>query len=301
MDLTFSWVCKMLGTKKLISITGIVVIIIISIFVGIQISRSSNFSVLVDSSDFSISVDPMQGSIEQDGVLQAVVTVEYINGYEESVVLSSNQAPSGVLTIFSPLISENMNVFTSNLMIKVDQNVPVGTYDIEIRGQGTDGKTHSTYYTLNVQEHVETLGYFSNEPGDDLRVAEKLAAEYINAANNKNVEKLVEISDTPFYVNYSEMAMTSEDLRTMYQSMVEEEEENSSYKVTSIQSMKVSELNENEYDVSEFKKHLNEDDVVVVMTFWVEELEGESSGYDSSAGLMFRKNGQHVKLVGCFT
>jgi len=104
-------------------------------------------------SDFSISVDPMEGKVEQGGVVQTSITVESINGYDKSISLSSSQQPSGVVITFVRPIGGASPSYTSNLMINVDKSVLIGKHEIEIKGQGADGKMHSTYYNLLVVPH----------------------------------------------------------------------------------------------------------------------------------------------------
>lgn len=104
------------------------------------------------SPDFSISVDPMQGQVEQGGVLQASVSAESIKGYDKSISISSTQQPAGIVTSFTPSVGKAS--YTSNLMINVDQSVSIGNYEIEVKGLGADGKVHSTYYKISVMPNA---------------------------------------------------------------------------------------------------------------------------------------------------
>lgn len=113
-------------------------------------------------SDFSISVDTMEGKVEQGGVVQTSITVESINGYDKSISLSSSQQPSGVVITFDRPIGGASPSYTSNLMINVDKSVSIGNYKIEIKGQGADGKMHSTYYNLFVVPHNNVQDNITN-------------------------------------------------------------------------------------------------------------------------------------------
>ena len=100
--------------------------------------------------DFSISVRPMQGSVEQGGVIQTTITVRGIRGYKHTVSLSASGQPSNVVIAFAPPIGGPAPAFTSNVMINVGQDVPVGNYNIIINGIGADGKEHSCTYILTI-------------------------------------------------------------------------------------------------------------------------------------------------------
>ena len=100
--------------------------------------------------DFSISVNPMQGQVPQGGVINTAITVKGEHGYKGSVSLSASGLPSNVVVSFVPQTKVPMPAFTSNMMINVGPNVPVGKYKITIKGIGADGKEHSCMYILTV-------------------------------------------------------------------------------------------------------------------------------------------------------
>ncbi len=100
--------------------------------------------------DFSLSIQPMQGQVLQQGVIQTTATVSSVNGYDKTVILSSKQAISDIVITFIPSFGDAKPAYNSNILISVGKSIPVGTYEIEIKGQGSDGKTHSVFYTLSV-------------------------------------------------------------------------------------------------------------------------------------------------------
>ena len=102
------------------------------------------------TSDFSVSVDPMDGVVQQDGVIQTTVTVKGIHGYEYNISLSASGQPSDVVITFAPPMGGPKPAFTSNVLVNVGSNVPIGSYEITIKGIGADGKEHSCNYILTV-------------------------------------------------------------------------------------------------------------------------------------------------------
>jgi len=106
-------------------------------------------------SDFSISIKPMQGAVQQGGVITTAITIKGVHGYEEPVSLSATGQPSGVVLAFVPPFGDAKPSYTSSVTINVNSNVPAGDYTIIIKGIGADGKEHSCSYTLTVKPSVE--------------------------------------------------------------------------------------------------------------------------------------------------
>lgn len=127
-------------TENIIAVISIIVTIILA-YIGYTYYYPQ---------DFSLSIEPMQGQVLQQGVLQTTATVSSANGYEKTVTLSSKHAIPEVVVSFIPSFGEANPAYKSNIMISVGKSVSAGTYEIEIKGQGSDGKTHSVSYTLNV-------------------------------------------------------------------------------------------------------------------------------------------------------
>jgi len=101
--------------------------------------------------DFRIFINPMQGAVEQGGVITTVITIKGIHGYDHTVSLSSCGQPSGIVIAFVPQFGKPS--YTSGVTINVDSNVPVGDYTTIIKGRGADGKEHNCSYTLTVKPH----------------------------------------------------------------------------------------------------------------------------------------------------
>jgi len=105
------------------------------------------FSVLVQ--DFDISISPSTLTIDQGKSDTATVTVEQINGYSYDVSLSASGQPSGVTISFSPV--HGTPTFTSTMSVQVAYDVPEDTYSLTVIGIGSDGKTHSKTFALEVE------------------------------------------------------------------------------------------------------------------------------------------------------
>lgn len=118
------------------------VIVIVAIVVTIIINWPS--------SDFSIYVNPIQGTVQQGGVIPTEITVKGERRYKESISLSASGQPSGVVVTFTPEIGKPAPTFTSDVMINVDLDVPTDSYEIMIKGIGADGKEHSYKYILSI-------------------------------------------------------------------------------------------------------------------------------------------------------
>ncbi len=102
------------------------------------------------SPDFIMSINPMIGQVQPGGVIATAITVKSENGYKESVSLSGSGQPPGMIPTFVPPIGGTTPWYTSTLTISINSDVPVGKYEILIKGLGSDGKEHSVTYTLNI-------------------------------------------------------------------------------------------------------------------------------------------------------
>jgi uncharacterized membrane protein len=121
----------------IIGILAIVVTIILAIW---------QYSLLPP--DFSISINPMQGAVQQGGVITTAITINGVHGYKQQVSLSDAVQLSGVSVAFSQ--SYSTPPYTSTVTIKVDSGVSTGVYQIKIRGKGGDGKEQWCEYILTV-------------------------------------------------------------------------------------------------------------------------------------------------------
>ncbi len=97
--------------------------------------------------NFHMIVNPLTIEAEQGSTAEAIITVNS-NRYKKEVGLITQERPSGVRVFYSPEIG--IPPFTSNIIIKIDQQAPVGTHEITILGVGADGKERSCKYILDI-------------------------------------------------------------------------------------------------------------------------------------------------------
>lgn len=127
--------------------------------------------------DYNISVDPMDGVVQQDGVIQTTITVKGIHGYEYNVSLSASGQPSDVVVTFAPPMGGPKPAFTSNVMVDVGSDVPIGSYEIIIKGIGADGKEHSCTYILSVIQKPVTPSETTEEEEEEIQEEEEALPE----------------------------------------------------------------------------------------------------------------------------
>ena len=113
-----------------------VIVAIVAIVVSIIIWQLPNPS---PQPDFSISVSPMQGSVQQGGVIQTTITVKGIYRYEHPVILSASEQPSDVVIAFIPQSGEAKLAYASTMTINVGSNIPAGDHTITIKEGGLSG------------------------------------------------------------------------------------------------------------------------------------------------------------------
>lgn len=97
--------------------------------------------------DFSITVNPSSDMASAGFVTGTQVMVSIIGGYDKTVTLSY-LAPSGFTASFAQYSGKP--TFTTMMLVDVPSTAKVGAYPITIVGTGTDGKTHSTTFTVIV-------------------------------------------------------------------------------------------------------------------------------------------------------
>src|SRR5574341_433263 len=127
-----------------------ILIPLIQIFVAAIIGATYAFWLNAPSSDFSISINPMNGQVQQGGVITTAITVKGEYGYKESVSLSGSGQPPGVVITFAPPIGGLTPSYTSIVKITISLDAPVGKYEITIKGLGADGKERSVKYILDI-------------------------------------------------------------------------------------------------------------------------------------------------------
>ncbi|MGB9718647.1 MAG: InlB B-repeat-containing protein [Thermoproteota archaeon] len=102
----------------------------------------------LEAFDFTITIVPGNGTVQAGEALTATVNVSLLSGSPLTVSLVAPGIPDGVHVFFTP--DEQSPPFTSSLKIKVDGNMPAGTYVISIIGQG-GSLTKTATYVLRVE------------------------------------------------------------------------------------------------------------------------------------------------------
>ena len=105
---------------------------------------------------FIMSIDSLKDSVQQGKIIQRTITVENIIGFNKyTVSLSatgkSNSLPGGMLLNFTPQTGIPKPTYTSNFVVSIDKSVPIGEYEILIKGTGSTGYDYTCLYTLNVE------------------------------------------------------------------------------------------------------------------------------------------------------
>ncbi|HEY9246920.1 MAG TPA: hypothetical protein VIO11_08755 [Candidatus Methanoperedens sp.] len=106
--------------------------------------------------DFRVIVSPLEGTVQHGGVIQTTVTVEGLHGYNYPVIISASEQSSGIIVTSILPVGGMKPTFTSNLILSVSTEVPIGKYEITIKGLGADGKERISKYTLNVMPEIPT-------------------------------------------------------------------------------------------------------------------------------------------------
>lgn len=148
------------------------------------------------ASDFSISVSPLIGQTHPGGVIQTMITIEYIHNYKYPVTLSADEYPSDINITFMP-VGEPTPPYSSTMTMNVGKDVPEGSYEIPVKGIGGDGKEHTCKYVLNVKP---------------LSVTEETAEEEKIEETTEAVEETTEITTEDQLPDLSDAVITLQDL-----------------------------------------------------------------------------------------
>jgi flagellin-like protein len=107
---------------------------------------------IVNAADFTLSAIPSTLSVQQGSSGSAVIKVDALSGYSNTVSLSATGLPSGVTYAFSP--SSGKPTFSSTLTLSASQSAATGTFTVTISGIGTDGKTRTTTLALTIPKQT---------------------------------------------------------------------------------------------------------------------------------------------------
>jgi uncharacterized membrane protein len=99
--------------------------------------------------NFTISVSPSSGYLYQGTSGYAVITTTISGGFDSAIALSATGQPTGVTVSFSPASIRAPGSGTSDMLLTVARNAPIGTYPITITGTG-GGITHTTVLTFEI-------------------------------------------------------------------------------------------------------------------------------------------------------
>ncbi|MDE3099464.1 MAG: RICIN domain-containing protein, partial [Verrucomicrobiota bacterium] len=112
---------------------------------ALNTSTFDNVSITGPASDFSLSASPSSLTITQGGNGTSTVTINPVNGYNNTVSLSASGLPSGVTASFNP----SSTTTSSTLTLSASSTAATGTVSVTITG--TDGTlTHTTTISLTV-------------------------------------------------------------------------------------------------------------------------------------------------------
>ncbi|HXH77181.1 M14 family metallopeptidase [Nocardioides sp.] len=100
------------------------------------------------SNDFSIGVTPGTGSTAPGGSTTATVSTTTVSGPAQQVTLSATGLPTGATATFSP--TTVTSGASSTMTIQTATSTPAGTYQVSIKGTGSDGTVKSATFSLTV-------------------------------------------------------------------------------------------------------------------------------------------------------
>ena len=110
------------------------------------------------TADFTISADPMTSTVEPGSSTTTKIRVMTLTdpSYTNPVSLSVS-SPAGFTVTLSPPPAAGQPYFEKMMEVKVASSVETGkSYAITVTGTGTDGKTHSAVFIVNVKRAVST-------------------------------------------------------------------------------------------------------------------------------------------------
>ncbi|KAF5427866.1 hypothetical protein C5S39_12730, partial [Candidatus Methanophagaceae archaeon] len=126
----------------IIAIIGLIGVVLAAI-----IGATWPFFLNPPQSDFGIFVNPVNGAVQQGGVITTEITINSLHGYDYPVSLSAVKS-SGIVLSFAPISKKPP--YISAVTIYVNSTVQASEYKIDITGRGATGKEHTCCYTLTV-------------------------------------------------------------------------------------------------------------------------------------------------------
>jgi hypothetical protein len=109
--------------------------------------------------NYRLDVSPTNGTTMQGNSVQINVTLAYVTGSPENIMLSAAGIPDGADYAFSQPhgFPSNDSTFTSTLVIHVSEDIPTSTYNVTIKSATDTGKTYSSQYKLSVLNSKVTV------------------------------------------------------------------------------------------------------------------------------------------------
>ena len=107
---------------------------------------------------FTISASPSSLSVAQGSQGNSTITTTALNGFNNSIALSTSGAPSGTTVSFSPATIPAPGSGSSSMTITVGSSTPTGTYSLTVTGSG-GGVQQSAVVTLTVTATAATISY----------------------------------------------------------------------------------------------------------------------------------------------
>ncbi|MDE3099526.1 MAG: RICIN domain-containing protein, partial [Verrucomicrobiota bacterium] len=122
---------------------------------ALNTSTFDNVSIAGPAPDFSLSASPTSLTIVQGNNGTSTITINPVNGYNNTVSLSASGLPSGVTASFNP----SSTTSSSTLTLSASSTAATGTATVTVTG--TDGTlTHTTTISLTVNAAVNFSGIY---------------------------------------------------------------------------------------------------------------------------------------------
>jgi hypothetical protein len=104
---------------------------------------------LFHNSDYDFTLNPIEVDNYQGNNSSMNIEVHYWLLYDEDIHFEAKPLPPNTHINFEPdVIHGDKSI--SNVTISTDKDTPSGDYDIQIIGNGADGKEHSCNFTLKI-------------------------------------------------------------------------------------------------------------------------------------------------------
>jgi hypothetical protein len=140
--------------NRIIGVAIVATLLIVTLFASLYLSEKSPTQTPNKKPtanpvlfDYHLDISPTNGTIMQGSIIQANVTITYIQGSPENVTLSSIRIPDGADSTFSQLqvLLTSNSTFNSTMTIHVSGAMPSNIHNITVRATSDDGKCTLQY------------------------------------------------------------------------------------------------------------------------------------------------------------